>query len=75
MYKILICVLDLPFWLIDRMPKSLCNHELFVFVIVIIVVVIIICDQLNQLIWLSLKTKDLLLKTKDGLLKTADVYC
>ena len=28
---------------------------------------------LNQLIWLSLKTKDVLLKTKDGLLKTEDV--
>ena len=47
----------------------LCNHELFV----IIIVVIVICDQLNQLIWLNLKTKDILLKTKDGLLKTEDI--
>ena len=29
--------------------------------------------MLNKVIWLSLKTKDILLKTKDGLLKTEDV--
>ena len=29
--------------------------------------------MLNQLIWLSLKTKDILLKTKDSLLKTKDI--
>ena len=28
--------------------------------------------MLNQLIWLSLKMKDILLKTKDSLLKTKD---
>ena len=32
------------FWLIGRMPKSLCNHELSV---VIVIIVIVICGQFS----------------------------
>ena len=35
---------SLPYWLIGRMPKSLCNHELS---FIIVVVVIIICEQFS----------------------------
>ena len=54
------CLERTDFWLIGRTPKSLCNHELSVIIIVIIVVsvVVVICDQLSQVIWLSLNTKD-----------------